>query len=805
MREIRSLNQGWKYLKHNIHSNGSQPMFYRVDFNDKNWQTVDVPHDSSIVSEFKESNPAGPRGGYAETTLCYYSKVFDLTKEDLAKKIFVEFEGVYMNSTVYINGEELGKYPFGYTTFKYDITDHVVEGSNKLSVMVDNEVQPGSRWYSGTGIYRPVHLYLLDPVHFEKEDFFITTPFITDDYAIVNIDAIINNTNKKQSKFIKLAYEIIDAGGNVVADYTLDKSISYDCYADLSTQIKIDKPQLWSNKTPVLYTLAAKIIENGEVLDNLSIKFGIRSIEFSPDKGFIINGEKEILKGVCIHHDNGPLGSAAHREAFIKKIEIVKAMGANAIRTSHNPESPEFLDLCDEYGMYVMEESFDEWTEAKRPRIFGGIFLRQRIFAYSNYFKEWSEKDLAAMIKRDRNHASIVMWSTGNEIMELKDPEGERLSQVLLNVVHKYDKTRPVLAAGNGLVAINKTHNLDILDLAGYNYAEDCYIPHHEEKPGRCIVGSENASATPFEKRGVYEQFLKVDEVDSILDNDNADPEEAEGFVSDKRKVAETVKTNVRARVARGENSMIRHLTDDFVAGMFIWTGIDYLGEPTPQVWPSISSYFAPIDRICLPKDSFYFYKSCWSDEDVLHLLPHWSFENVEELPVWCYTNCDEVELFVNEKSYGKRSLEPGKQLHLEWPKVKFEKGQLKAVGTRNGQTITTVLNTASDAKHMAFEIDKDTPTGRGKLFYTTVSFYDENDNFVPHQEHEITFSAEDGIEFIVCDNGDPEYSNFTSNSVKTLGGLAKAIFRANASGTICASSLINGEKVDVLIYINVE
>ncbi|ONI44920.1 hypothetical protein AN641_05410 [Candidatus Epulonipiscioides gigas] len=802
MRQVRELNGEWKFLKHNLFSNGSLPKFYRMNFNDSSWQTVDVPHDSSIVSEFKESNAAGPRGGYAEAIICYYSKYFELSKEDLEKKIFIEFEGVYMNATVYVNGEQVGKYPFGYTTFKYDITNLAIEGTNKVSVMVDNEAQPGSRWYSGTGIYRPVKLYLLDKVYFEKDDFFVTTPFVTNDCAVVNVDAIIKNENKSASKFVTLKYEIKDADGNIVATKKIDRSISYDCYTDMSTTIQIDNPKLWCNKSPYLYTLITEIIENGQVLDNLKTRFGVRTIEFTPDKGFIINGQKEMLKGVCIHHDNGPLGAAAYRAAFIKKIEIVKAMGANAIRTSHNPEAPEFLDLCDEYGMYVMEEAFDEWIEAKRPRIFGGLFMRQRIFAYSNYFEEWSEKDLTAMVKRDRNHPSIVIWSTGNEILEMKDVEGERMNQVLLNTVHKYDKTRPVLVAGNGLMAINKTHNLDILDLAGYNYAEDCYIPHHQEKPNRCIVGSENASATPFEKRGLYDQFIQVDKASKEIGNENADPEE--GFVSEAVKVAETVQSNVRARVARGENSMIRHLADDFVAGMFIWTGIDYLGEPTPEVWPSISSYFAPIDRVYFPKDSFYFYKSCWSDEDVLHILPHWSFENVDILPVWCYTNCDEVELFVNGKSQGNRTLERDKQLHLEWENIKFEPGEVKAVGTRNGKTITTIIKTAYDVKDMKFETDTTEPKA-GDLFYTTISLYDEFGTLVPNKEHEITFTAEGGIEFIVCDNGDPEFSNFTTNTVKTLGGLARAIYKAKSSGKIIASSIINGNQLEQVIEINVK
>ncbi len=792
MRKQISLNQNWKFAKHVLADNESFIPFYRDGYDDSSWSDINVPHDSSIVADFQESNLSGPRGGYAETIQCYYSKHFTLSAEDAAKRVIVEFEGVYMNATYYVNGEIIGVYPYGYTTVRYDISDYVRAGENKISVTVNNEMQPGSRWYSGTGIYRPVNLYITERSYFEKDDIIITTPVVSKEAATVQVDFKIFN-EEKTSKAYRVDLDIMD-GDTVVAHQKIDKSVAYQTNTDVLTSFALTNPKLWCNKTPNLYTLVLTLSLGDTVLDTVSVRFGVRSIQYTSEQGFLINGEKEWLKGVCIHHDNGALGAKAYREAFVRKIEVVKAMGANAIRTSHNPEAPEFLDLCDEYGMYVMEEAFDEWQLGKRPRIFGDIFIRQPIFAYAKYFDDWAEKDLSAMVRRDRNHASIIMWSIGNEIEELRNVEGEGLSQMLINIVHQHDRTRPATAAFNGLAAINKTECPEILDICGYNYAENFYKDDHAAHPLRCVVGSETASITPFEKRGKYTEFLKIDALRVGVGVD-ADPEQFSA--------KEGAETWVIPRVVRGENSMIRHMESDYVAGMFIWTGIDYLGEPTPQTWPSISSYFAPIDRALFPKDAFYYYKSCWSDEDVLHILPHWTFDNVSEVPVWCYTNCDEVELFVNGVSQGKQTMDRTKTLHLEWHNVPYAKGEISAIGYRNGNKVEASVKTAYDLVDFTFTVDK-TELAENELCYAEVSLRDAAGTLVPNQDTKVTFSTADNAAFIVCDNGDPEFSDFNANSVDTLAGLARGIFTSTTAGTgtLIASVEIGGKVIEKTVTI---
>ncbi len=796
MRKHIKLNKGWKFAQHDISSNESYIRFFRPEYDVSGWLDVNIPHDSSILSDFREENLSGARGGYALTTLCYYNKDFVLSSDDMNTRAILEFEGVYMNSKVYINGNLIGQYPYGYTTFRYDVSKYVVEGENRLSVVVDNEVQPGSRWYSGTGIYRPVHLYLTDDVYLDADDIFIKTPVVSTEEATLDIDFVIHNDSSITSR-LQVKVDILYDGETVLTT-AFDRAVAYHSTSDIKTELKLANPKLWCNKTPHLYTAVFEIAENGAVVDTLSVRFGVRSIEYSPDKGFIINGEKEMLKGVCIHHDNGCLGAAAYREAFIRKIEIVKDMGANAIRTSHNPEAPEFLDLCDEYGMYVMEEAFDEWVLGKRPRIFGDLFIRQRIFAYAQYFNDWAEKDLSAMVKRDRNHPSIIMWSIGNEIEELRHEEGEEISQMLVNTVHKYDRTRPATAAFNGLAQINKTNNPEILDICGYNYAEAFYADDHIKNPHRCVVGSETASVTAFEERGRYDAFIKDFQVSQEAVGALADPEQSA--------IKESVHSFVRARMVRGENSMMKHLEYDYIAGMFIWTGIDYIGEPTPHTWPSISSYFAPIDRAYFPKDAFYFYQSCWSDKDVLHILPHWNFEDVEKLPVWCFTNCDEVEIFVNGRSCGKKTMDRSQSLHLEWDNVVYEKGELTAIGYRNGKKIETTIKTADNVADFTFIADR-AEIADEELFYAEIALCDANGVFVPHQDQKVTFTAKGNIAFVACDNGSPTHSKFANNFVDTLAGRAKAVFRGTGCGTgdITATIEIAGKTVEKTVTITVK
>lgn len=778
MKRVIDLNNSWKYLVHDISKNESFKDFYRDNFDDSSWETVNVPHDSSIVSEFSETNASGPRGGYAKTTLCYYTKTFNVEKADLDKDFVVEFEGVYMNSTVYINGEKLGTYPYGYTAFRYNLTQHIRLGENRIAVLVNNEIQPASRWYTGTGIYRKVKLYVLEKVSFDFDNLIVKTPVICKEYAKIDIDFSFFNSDKF-SRHGDIDLNILDAEKNIVASFSGSRSVATNSKYPLSWSVNLPKPILWCNENPYLYTCKIDFTENGELIDSQETKFGVREIKFTANEGFIINGKKEFLKGVCLHHDNGLIGASAEKEAFRRKILAVKKMGANAIRTSHNPEAKDFLDLCDEYGMYVMEEAFDEWTLGKRPGVFGKVFMRQPIFAYASYFENWAEKDLSAMIKRDRNHACIVMWSVGNEIEELRHVEGEKLVQDLRNIVYKHDCTRPVTVACNGLEAINKTFSPDIVDVCGYNYAESFYEKDHERRANRVIIGSETATVTAFEARGKYEKFLEMQPCEKTTFNLIAQTD------AEHQSSEELAKSFVKARMDRGENSWKLHVQNPFVAGIFIWTGIDYIGEPTPKVWPSISSYFAPIDRALQPKDAFYFYKSIWSDEDVLHILPHWNLPEKEgkTVPVWCFTNCDEVEIFVNGKSFGKKTLDKKENFHLEWDEVFYEKGEIKAVGTRNGKEIVEKVKTTGSSKSVLLELER-TTAELESLVYAKVSITDENGLTVPNSEENIEFSCNENLSFIASDNGNPEFSNFNSKVLPSFSGIATAVFRAKKTGT---------------------
>ena len=518
--------------------------------------------------------------------------------------------------------------------------------------------------------------------------------------------------------------------------------------------------------------------------DEETKKIGIRSIAFTPDRGFIINGKQEFLKGVCLNHDNGCLGAIADEDAMRHKIEAVRAMGANAIRTSHNPTSPRFLELCDEYGMYVMEELFDEWIWPKRPAVFRNDQRgRVRIFAYAHLFRDWAERDTRAMICRDRSHPSIVLWSIGNEIDEMAAVEGEQITNQLLNTVHLYDETRPVTAACLGM---RDNHFLSpaILDVCGYNYSEDMYAADRENHPDRVICGSENSTVSFFEERGSYQKFLLCGAQGGVDESVSADPEQQAAM--------DRSKSDVRGRMDRAERSWQRTKANAFVAGIFLWTGVDYLGETTPEIWPSVSSYYGVIDRALFPKDAFYFYKSQWSDEDVLHILPHWTLPGYEgkTIPVWCYTNCDEVELFVNGKSYGRQTLDHKEHFHLEWPAVIYEPGEVTAVGCRSGRKLTASQKTAGEIAGVELTLDR-TMLEQGRLVYGTVRLLDQNGILCPVNGEPVSFAVSGGLKLEGIDNGSPVFSEFLGDTVPVCGGLARVICRGLRPGEAAVTAVL--------------
>ncbi|MFI3326221.1 MAG: glycoside hydrolase family 2 TIM barrel-domain containing protein [Clostridia bacterium] len=796
MNKYVSLNKGWKHKVFNIFQNGSYDLFYMDDYDDSDWRVVDVPHDSSIEQEFKETNLSGPRGGYATTTVCFYNRYFNLTAQEATKHITVEFEGVYMNATTYINGEKLGKYPYGYTAVTYDISDYVKEGENKISVFVDNEKQPGSRWYSGTGIYRPVTMHISEKVHLDKYDFVVKSTQTNDNEATVEVDVKLFNKFKDSVPYT-LTFDFYNEKSELIESKDLFASIGNNCTADKAYKTVIKNPELWCFENPALYTCNVTLkYRDGTVCDEMSTKFGIRTIEFSPETGFYINGKHDKLKGLCIHHDNGCIGACADPKVIRKKLELVKTTGANAVRTVHNPESTEFLNICDELGLYVMAEAFDEWIISKRPRVFGDLNYRQRILAYSEYYEDWAEKDLSAMVRRDRNHPSIILWSIGNEILELRQKEGEIMTQQLVNIVKEHDKTRHVTVACNGLEAINKTQCPDIVDVCGYNYANAFYDGDHAKHPYRPILGSENPSMHLIANRGDYEEFLTIqDSYDTSAAK--IDPTTVMGD-----------RATIRSSVERTLISFKDH-RKEFVAGQFTWAAFDYMGEAGPDTWPTIGSPSGVFDRALLPKDNLYFYQSVWTDNPIIHIMPHWSFGDDKvgkKIPVVCLTNCDEVEIFVNGTSFGTKVMNKEEELFLEWDNVIFEKGEIKAVGLKDGQTYTDVVNTVG--KPASIEIELDTyKADVGELIYSTAKIVDENGAVVPTANMTIKFASSEDIKFVGSDNGNTTYSKFMSSELDTSAGMAICVFAGKkpTKGTISVSFECDGKEITATADIEIK
>jgi beta-galactosidase len=494
------------------------------DFDDSEWRTVNIPHDWSIEdlpgagSPFDSAAIWGIDGGYLTGGTAWYRKSFDLPEDYLGKRISVHFEGVYMNADVWVNGIYLGNHPYGYTAFEFDITDFMnIGGANNIAVEVKNE-GVSSRWYPGSGIYRHVWLKVTEPVHFKTWGTFVTTPQINEKQATVNIKSeLVNNTEKLQ--LVEIATRIIDGSGKVIGKSTFDTEISAGGSGMVEQNIEVASPKLWSPDHPQLYTAVVQVKNwKGKLLDKREEVFGIRSIEFSVDKGFLLNGTPTLFKGGCLHHGNGPLGAAAYDRAEERRVEIMKANGFNAIRCAHNPPSEAFLDACDRIGMLVIDESFDMWRQPKRPQ------------DYSNYFDEWWQYDIEAMVKRDRNHPSVIMWSIGNEIPERGEQEGFETSKMLADYVKTLDNTRPVTAAVNGL-GPDKDPYFATLDISGYNYS----------------FGGDHGQTSIFEK--------------------------------DHERVPERISYCAESYPLEAFGAWMEVVKYPYVIGDFVWTGFDYLGE----------------------------------------------------------------------------------------------------------------------------------------------------------------------------------------------------------------------------------
>lgn len=729
-RTVLNFDKDWKFQL------GDASGAENVNFNDSSWRTLNVPHDWSIEGQFSESNPATPGGGALPGGVGWYRKTFTVSPADLKGCVFIDFDGVYENSQVWINGHSVGKRFYGYSSFRYELTRYLNSDNKKnvLAVRVDNSQQPNSRWYSGSGIYRNVWLVKTGRTHIRHWGTYVTTPEITPEMAKVSFSVqIINHTQKGQR--LQVNTVIKDPSGTEVASGKMDTDEAKDSVVTVPFNFEVKSPTLWNLDDPKLYSAVTGVYVDGKLVDNYTTPFGIRSFRFDADKGFFLNDRNFKINGVCDHHDLGPLGSAINTRALERQIEILKGMGCNAIRTSHNPPAPELLELADRMGMLIMDEAFDMWKKPKNK------------FDYHLVWDEMHKKDLQDMIRRDRNHPSIIIWSIGNEILEQWDSTGISIAKELAGYVHELDTTRPITSALNDPKPYNFIYRSGALDLVGFNYHQDLFPDFPKNFPGQKFIGTETVSA--LETRGYY---------DMPSDLIRRWPVQ-KGWKGPKPNADNTCSAydNVSAPWGSTHEETWKVIKKyDFLAGQFIWTGFDYLGEPTPYWWPSVSSYFGIIDLAGFPKDVYYMYQSEWTKKDVLHIFPHWNWKEGQTVDIWAYTNADEVELFLNGKSLGVKKKQ-GDELHLMW-RVPFTPGTLRAVSRKNGHDVMVqeVKTAGAPAKLVVTPDHSEIKADGSDLSFVTVDVVDDQGTLVPEAENLVNFKIEGPGTIVGVANGNP-------------------------------------------------
>jgi beta-galactosidase len=765
-----SFDFGWKVSK------GDTPGAQDPDFSDSGWRSRDLPHDWSIEGPYSEKEPAQ---GSLPTGVAWYRKRFRVPDFYRDRTVVLEFDGIYQNSEVWINGNYLGKRPYGYIPFSYDVSAHLNSGGdNVVAVKVDNSQQPNCRWYSGSGIYRHTWLLATNRLHVAYWGTFVTSRPVSKESATVQIKTRVNNDRDTPASG-SLRTEILDQAGKLVQTAEATQEIEPHGEYEFVQQVRVEKPNLWSVADPYLYKVRSTLLERGRVIDQYDTATGVREALFDADKGFLLNGERVKLNGVCLHHEAGCLGAAVPERVWERRLEILREMGCNAIRTSHNPYAAEFLDLCDRMGFLVMNEAFDEWKVGK-----GQIGP----YGYANYFDEWHERDVRNFVHRDRNHPSVVLWSAGNEIGDQSDPKGPETLRKLLDRFHAEDPTRPV-TAGCDRIASEPPSNtvrpefLALLDVVGYNYVdrwrdrkEKYYSIDRAAFPQRRVIGTESSSMGGV--RGDYRGLFPVEASGGGLRSGigrDIDVEQQWKFVS----------------------------TYDYVAGDFMWTGIDYLGESR---WPGKASSSGVIDTCGFKKDGFYFYQSQWTEKPMLHLFPHWNWKGKEGqfLPVTCYTNCDTVELFLNGRSVGLKGYEfPGlgmekrygyfperarvrrttADLHLSWD-VPYEPGTLKAVGTKDGKVVATLeVSTTGEPAAIDLSVDRRSiAADRRDVAHFTVRILDAQGRLVPTASSEVSFELDGEGKLIGVDNGDPQsHDSYQASHRRAFNGMCLAIVQATA------------------------
>lgn len=817
-REHRSFDFGWRF--HLGDSPGAEQSTYR----DADWRAIDVPHDWSIEGPYDEHAPTGGAGGYLPTGIGWYRKTFQLPESARSQLVRLQFDGIYQHSTVWINGHELGHRPYGYATFAYDLTPYLKFGDtpNILAVRADNSAQPNSRWYSGSGIYRHTWLTITDPLAIAPQGVFVTTPEISPARATVRVLTRVRNargttqafelvhsifrvaascgtdltppgaprTSQRAATFAAdggHATDATEAEATALATVSTSGALAASQEKELEASLTLPQPELWSPESPQLYCLRSEIRLEGELIDSVETPFGIRQIEYDPNRGLLINGAAVKLRGMCLHHDGGAVGAAVPEAVLERRLRLLREMGCNAIRCSHNPMAPEFYDLCDRLGILVMNEAFDEWT-IRKPQI---------KFGYSDSFNEWFERDLVDFIRRDRNHPCIIMWSAGNEIGEQWAPTGPAILRKLIEVFRREDPTRPVTA---GLDNVFNQHGAapreftDQLDVVGYNYVdrwgsrrETHYGDDRALYPRRKFIGTEDTTVHSVRGEYAFGPLLgtKLDDHGASV---GTGPEGA-------LYVAKTIRTAALWRFVA---------THDYVIGHFGWTGIDYLGE---SHWPRRAHEFGVIDTCGFKKDSFYFYQSLWTAQPMIHLLPHWNWPDRlgQPVPVVAYSNCAAVELFLNGRSLGTKAREfPAQGAHDDWNSYRdpiirattsdlqfvwdalYQPGELKAVGyDRNGSILArATVRTAGAATALEATVDRDTlSAGARDVAHVTVRALDEKGVFMPVANNLLTFEVTAPGKLIGVDNGDPlSHESYQGHTRKLYNGMALALIQSTSN-----------------------
>lgn len=813
------FNDGWKF---NL---GDVPDAKNKNYDDEAWRNLTLPHDWSIEQDFNKNSPSTHEGGFLDGGIGWYRKSFVLPKEMEGKKITIDFDGVYMDSYIYVNGVQVGNHPYGYTPFSFDITDNLIcDGvtENVISVKVNNR-QPSSRWYSGSGIYRDVKLTVTDKVHVEQYGTYVTTPNLKSEYATgkatVNIKTDIAN-EEGSDKEVTLVSTIYDSEGNVVGDSTSTQTITANSTYKYDQNVEVQNPKLWGTENPYLYDVVTQVLINNEVVDEYTTEFGMRWFDLTTDNGFFLNGEQMKLEGVCMHHDQGALGAVSNEAAIRRQVKKLKDMGVNSIRVTHNPAAQTLIDICNEEGILLIDEAFDTWYGGKKTYDYGRFFEQKSIHGDMT----WAEYDVKQMVNRGKNAPSIIMWSLGNEVWETNQTKAVQTAQNLQSWVKEIDTTRPTTLGedkfrmGSGTGAHENVAN--VFDVVGFNYAEANYDSFHEKYPDWVLYGSETSSAT--RSRGFYahpESTNQMDKHDNLQQSDYDNDHVGWGRTA--------------------EDAWKRDRDKEYILGEYIWTGFDYIGEPTPyySTFPSKSSYFGAIDTAGFEKDIYYFYQSQWSNEPMVHLLPHWNWENDDSIKVdgnkilvKAYTNANSVDLYYNEDvnsnelgslvasdeyevtnaGYNGQYKETSDgKLHLEF-RVEYRPGKLTAVAKdENGQEIARdVVKTANEAKAIDLSADRQVIEADGyDLSYITVDIVDENGTLVPDASNLVNFEVSGNGVIVGVDNGNAaSVERYKDNKREAFNGKALVIVQSSKNaGSFTLTATSNGLSTDTINVYTVE